>query len=95
MVSNESQPSIQTIVSERLQAIEGQIRELQVYLALSQGGKTDTGRVVQLSEEERQAIRSVLESNSAIGPGPASALPGKKILIMVDPPGVCFDYTNF
>jgi hypothetical protein len=94
MVSNEIDAAMQAVINERLQAIESQIRNLQSYVAQGRDGSVDGVNAVQLSEEERQAIRSVLESNSAIGPSAASARSGLKILVMVDPPGVCFDYTR-
>ena len=54
----------------------------------------DGVKVIKLSDEELATIRSTLQSNSAIAAS-ASAMAGRKILILVDPPGVCFDYSNF
>jgi hypothetical protein len=93
MASSDSQPAMSAVINERLRAIEDQIRDLQSYVR-GQNQPSDAAgvNVIQLSDEERAAIRSTLETNSSFA---ASALPGRKILVMVDPPGVCFDYSNF
>ncbi|HLM05494.1 MAG TPA: hypothetical protein VK402_09940 [Blastococcus sp.] len=46
---------------------------------------TSDVKVVQLSDEEARAIRSVLLDNSEVDPR-------YRILILVDPPGVCIPW---
>jgi hypothetical protein len=93
MGTSESESAIAAFVNERLRAIEDQVRDLQRYLQAQSGpSNAEDVNVTQLSDEERRAIRSTLESNNAIGPSPETQA---KILIMVDPPGVCLDYTRY
>jgi hypothetical protein len=95
MASSESHSATSSFVNERLRALENEIQDLK---SLVQGESHPSSRegvkVIQLSDDELAVIRSTLESNSEIAASP-SAMAGRKILIMVDPPGVCFDYSNF
>ena len=93
--SNQSQAETNAFINERLAAIEDQIKDLKSYVSgQDRPNNADGVKVIKLSDEELATIRSTLQSNSAIAAS-ASAMAGRKILILVDPPGVCFDYSNF
>jgi len=97
MESSQSQGAMNAFINERLAAIEDQIQDLKNYV--SGQDKPSNGsdvKVIQLSDEELATIRSTLQSNREIAASrSASAMAGRKVLILVDPPGVCFDYSNF